>query len=539
MIPSGGVRLRRKITFAFFGVSTLVSVLLALVLYRFIESALESDLRARLRDLAYVGSHGIDRDAYGRLVDQLTTVDAAPAGPARTAAVDAIERSADFQRISEQLNVIRRAEPRLIRYVYLLVPSPDRAAPRFVVDSDVLALRAAGPRAAEAEISHFGQPYDISAIPVLARALAQCSPQVETEFVRDEAYRVSSVSAYYPLPDVDDTGRRDPRGRCVGVLGVDITDAAMREALAHAGGLALKISLGVIALALLVSIAMSTVLTRSILALSTTVKRFADKDFTARTPVLTRDEIGQLGTSFNQMADTIQLHHENLEDLVHQRTKELSAEKQTSERLLLNVLPGPIADRLKTGESLIVDRFDAVSVLFADIVGFTALSARTTPEALVTMLNELFSAFDRLAATHGLEKIKTIGDAYMVVGGIPQPRADHAAAITRMGLDMQDAIAAYATRTGSDLTIRIGIHSGSVVAGVIGENKFIYDLWGDTVNTASRMESAGVAGRVHVSEATAADLRDHFELEARGPIEIKGKGLMSTFLVTVRPAPTA
>ena len=155
------------------------------------------------------------------------------------------------------------------------------------------------------------------------------------------------------------------------------------------------------------------------------------------------------------------------------------------------------------------------------------------------MLNELFSAFDRLAATHGLEKIKTIGDAYMVVGGIPQPRADHAAAITRMGLDMQDAIASYATRTGSDLTIRIGIHSGSIVAGVIGENKFIYDLWGDTVNTASRMESAGVAGRVHVSEATAADLRDHFELEARGPVEIKGKGLMSTFLVGVRPAPTA
>jgi adenylate cyclase len=236
------------------------------------------------------------------------------------------------------------------------------------------------------------------------------------------------------------------------------------------------------------------------------------------------------------MAETIQIHSDHLEDLVAKRTKELTAEKATSERLLLNVLPAPIADRLMHGENLIVDRFESVSVLFADIVGFTKLSSTTSPEVLVTMLNELFSTFDRLAAKHGLEKIKTIGDAYMVVAGIPQPIADHAIALSHMALDMNAAIDAYAKRTSSELTIRIGIHSGSVVAGVIGEKKFIYDLWGDTVNTASRMESTGVPGRIHVSETTYMLIREEFELEQRIPIEVKGKGLMTTYLL-VGPKP--
>jgi class 3 adenylate cyclase len=231
------------------------------------------------------------------------------------------------------------------------------------------------------------------------------------------------------------------------------------------------------------------------------------------------------------MAATIQEHSENLEHLVEIRTNQLADEKQKSERLLLNVLPGPIAERLKTADGVIVDKFDAVSVLFADIVGFTALSARTTPEALVGMLDELFSAFDRLAEKHGLEKIKTIGDCYMVVSGIPEPRPDHAASIARMAIDMLEELGAYARRRGTDLTIRVGINTGSVVAGVIGRKKFIYDLWGDTVNTASRMESHGVAGRIHVTQATYELLRDDFDFEPRGTIEIKGKGPMHTYLL--------
>jgi class 3 adenylate cyclase len=438
--------------------------------------------------------------------------------------------------IYHQLRQIRAAEPALIHYAYLLAPSDDPRAPRFVVDADVLELEARSARGDKVteDISHFSKPYDVKDVPVLARALAECTPQLEPDFVRDPTFGVSSISAYTPLTDEHGTALRDTRGRCLGVLGVDLTDQRMRAVLDSAGHLALEISIAAIALALIASIAMGTLLTRSILSLSTTVQRFADKDFTARTRVRSKDEIGQLGDSFNAMADIIQVHSDQLEDLVRQRTRELTEEKQTSERLLLNVLPGPIADRLKTGENLIVDRFDAVSVLFADIVGFTAMSARTSPEALVTMLNALFSSFDQLAEHHGLEKIKTIGDAYMVVAGIPQAVADHANAITAMAIDMIACVEDYAARHEPELTIRVGIHTGSVVAGVIGTKKFIYDLWGDTVNTASRMESHGVPGRIHVSEATHDLLAGRFEFEKRAPIDVKGKGAMQTYLVIGR-----
>jgi class 3 adenylate cyclase len=527
------LRLRRKITVAFFLVSALVSVVLAVFLYRFVERQLAVELRDKLRDIAHLGAHSVDPAAYQRLAGKLGELDGS--------AVSELEHSPDWIAIYEQLRQIRAAEPALIRYVYLLAPTGDPKAPKFVVDADVLELDARiarGERVTE-DISHYNKPYDVKDIPLLERALTTCTSQLEPDFVRDEAFGVSSVSAYVPLAGATGTPLRDAGGRCLGVLGVDITDKKMRAALASAGSLALRISIAVVGLALIVSIVMGTVLTRSILALSTTVKRFADKDFSARTQVFTKDEIGQLGQSFNAMADTIQLHSEHLEELVRQRTQELTEEKQTSERLLLNVLPGPIADRLKTGENLIVDRFDAVSVLFADIVGFTTLSARTSPEALVTMLNDLFSTFDKLAERHGLEKIKTIGDAYMVVAGIPQPVADHAAAIAHMAIDMIASIDAYAARTATPLTIRVGIHTGSVVAGVIGTKKFIYDLWGDTVNTASRMESHGLPGRIHVSEATYLLLADRFDFEQRAPIDVKGKGPMQTYLLIDRKSDPA
>ncbi len=521
------MRLRRKITIAFFGVSSLVSVVLALFLYRFVESKLGDELAHRLRDITHVGSHAIDAAAVRELHARL--------GPdVDDATVHDIEHGATYTTLYEQLRMIRRAEPGLIRYAYILAPTKDPTKPRFIADADVLDLLAkvaAGTVRADTEISHFNQEYDVSDVPLLQKALVDCAPQLEPDFVYDEVFAVNSISAYHPLAGADGTPLRGPDGACLAVLGVDIADTDMRTALDEAGSLAVKISIAVIVLALIVSIAMGTVLTRSVLALSETVKRFADKDFTARTNIQAKDEIGALGTSFNQMADTIQEHSENLEDKVRQRTSELADEKATSERLLLNVLPAAIAERLKTGESQIVDRFDAVTVLFADIVGFTSLSSRTSPEKLVTMLNELFSTFDKLAEKHGLEKIKTIGDAYMVVAGIPHPIADHATAMALMGLDMLAAITAYAKKHETNLTIRVGIHTGSVVAGVIGQKKFIYDLWGDTVNTASRMESSGVPGRIHVSEVTATLLRDHFELEERGPIEVKGKGTMTTYLL--------
>lgn len=208
--------------------------------------------------------------------------------------------------------------------------------------------------------------------------------------------------------------------------------------------------------------------------------------------------------------------------------------QEQSDRLLLNILPEAIADRLKQDEHTIADSFEEVTVLFADLVGFTQLSSNISPHDLVKQLNKIFSAFDRLAQRLNLEKIKTIGDAYMVVGGLPTPRADHAEAIAQMALDMQEEIAQFTRDNGEPLHIRIGISSGPVVAGVIGLNKFIYDLWGDTVNTASRMESQGIPGCIQVTSATYERLHHKFSFEKRGIIEVKGKGAMTTYFLKGR-----
>jgi PAS domain S-box-containing protein len=209
----------------------------------------------------------------------------------------------------------------------------------------------------------------------------------------------------------------------------------------------------------------------------------------------------------------------------------LREEQEKSENLLLNILPVAIAERLKQNETTIAEYFPEVTVLFADIVGFTALSSVMNPIDLVELLNKIFSGFDLLCEQHGLEKIKTIGDAYMAVGGLPYPRADHAEAIAQMALDMQTEIARFNGLNKKYFSIRIGIHSGPVVAGVIGIKKFIYDLWGDTVNIASRMESHGLPWRIQVSETTYNLLKHKYLLEARGTIEVKGKGGMKTYLL--------
>jgi class 3 adenylate cyclase len=214
--------------------------------------------------------------------------------------------------------------------------------------------------------------------------------------------------------------------------------------------------------------------------------------------------------------------------------REVERERARSEALLLNVLPASIAERLKAGPELIADRHDEVTILFADIVGFTDLAARLPASQVVEMLNGLFTGFDELATQHGLEMIKTIGDAYMVVGGVPAARTDHADAVADMALAMRDVVAACARDTGHDLRVRIGIHSGPVVAGVIGKRKFAYDLWGDAVNVASRMESHGIAGEIQVTEAVHARLAHAFVLRERGTISVKGKGEVPTFLLDRR-----
>lgn len=211
----------------------------------------------------------------------------------------------------------------------------------------------------------------------------------------------------------------------------------------------------------------------------------------------------------------------------------LEYEREKSEHLLLNVLPEKIAHRLKEREEIIADRFDSASVLFFDIVGFTTMSASLPANEVVSILNDLFCRFDTLADSHGLEKIKTIGDAYMAVSGIPDPVPDHAHAAAEMAIDMLDILDDYSQSAGRPVQARIGICSGPVVAGVIGRRKFIYDLWGDTVNTASRMESHGIPNRIQVTPSTYELLREDFTFESRGTIEIKGKGSMQTYFLDV------
>ncbi len=228
------------------------------------------------------------------------------------------------------------------------------------------------------------------------------------------------------------------------------------------------------------------------------------------------------------------LEKKRLRDQEQAYSQELAEEKEKSERLLLNILPQAIAERLKQGETTIADSFSDVTVMFADLVGFTKLSTHLLPAELVELLNQIFSEFDELADRYGLEKIKTIGDAYMVVGGLPTPSENHAEAIASMAIDIQAAIAKIRTKGDQPLSIRIGINTGPVEAGVIGTKKFTYDLWGDTVNIASRMESLGVPGGIQVTVATYERLRDKYIFEDRGLLQVKGKGDMMTYLLLGR-----
>jgi class 3 adenylate cyclase len=225
------------------------------------------------------------------------------------------------------------------------------------------------------------------------------------------------------------------------------------------------------------------------------------------------------------------LYHREL--VVSDQADALAREKAQSERLLLNVLPAAVSDRLKAGERTIADEYPAVSILFADIVGFTTLATRLTPGEVIGLLGGLYTRFDDLAAERGLEKIKTVGDSYMAAGGLPEPMDDHAARVVDLGLAMI-AAAAQPPDGAPEVHLRIGVHSGTAVGGVIGTRKFAFDVWGDTVNVASRLESQGQADRVHISEVTWELVRDHFDCEQRGAVELRGRGPMTTYLVLDR-----
>ena len=278
------------------------------------------------------------------------------------------------------------------------------------------------------------------------------------------------------------------------------------------------------AIAFLVVIVTGAWLSRSLLGplreLTAGVRRFAAGDLEAHVPVRTRDEIGQLCLAFNGMIDDI-----------NQKNVVIETKNRENEELLLNVLPAPIANRLRGGEKGIADGFAEVTVAFADLVGFTALSSEMPPAEVVTLLNGLFTRFDVAASELGIEKIKTVGDAYMAVCGLPVPVPNHAERMVRMAIRMVHITREHAMEHGVSMKLRVGINSGPVVAGVIGKSKYIYDLWGDTVNMASRMESGGIPDSVQVTRPVYEKLKDLFVFEARGEIEVKGKGNVEAWLL--------
>jgi class 3 adenylate cyclase len=288
-------------------------------------------------------------------------------------------------------------------------------------------------------------------------------------------------------------------------------------------------------LTLLASLAVITVLAflfakmflRPVNALAAGALRIIGGDTHVTVAAQGKDELGVLGRTFNHMAASIR-----------EKTEAIEQKNRENEELLLNILPGPIAVRLKGGEARIADNFADVTVLFADIVNFTVLSSRVPADELVGLLNGLFTRFDNIAQKLGIEKIKTIGDAYMAVSGLPQLRSDHAKVMVEMGLAMLQATHEYGRDRQENLQLRIGINSGPVIAGVIGARRFIYDLWGDTVNVASRMESNGVIGTIQITGAVYEQLRDQYPFEPRGLIEVKGKGTLETWLLRAQePGP--
>ena len=228
------------------------------------------------------------------------------------------------------------------------------------------------------------------------------------------------------------------------------------------------------------------------------------------------------------------LERKHLRDREQAFLSQLQAEKGKTEALLVNILPETIIKRIRQGEIEIADRFTEATILFSDLVGFTGLANRCSPARIVEILNSLFSVFDALAKRLNLEKIKTIGDAYMVAGGLPEQNPNHAIAVADMAIGMIEAVRETGKRFGEKLEIRIGIHSGEVVAGIIGQHRSIYDVWGDTVNTASRLESSGLPDRIQISEATYQMVRSTFACDRRGPVEVKGKGMMLTYFLGQR-----
>ncbi|HLI25815.1 MAG TPA: adenylate/guanylate cyclase domain-containing protein [Chloroflexota bacterium] len=335
--------------------------------------------------------------------------------------------------------------------------------------------------------------------------------------VGPDYHGAASLASFAPLalPDL--------HWALIAEIDADEALAPIRALLWRIAALALVIA-GALALA---ALWLARAFVQPIQALTCGAERVAAGQLDTRVRVTTGDELATLAEAFNHMVRAIR----EQQAIIEEKNRE-------NEQLLLNILPAPVAERLKKGEDPIADAFPEVTVLFADVVGFTPMAARTPPQTLVALLDELFSAFDEAAQQLGVEKIKTIGDAYMAVGGVVGGNgSDHTRRMVELGLELLRIVARFGAEQGLDLSLRVGINSGPVVAGVIGRSKFIYDLWGDTVNIASRMESQGVPGAIQVTRPVYEALKGEYPFRARGLVEVKGKGPLETWLLDLAPQP--
>lgn len=474
--------LRYKITIAFFAIGFVFSFVLGVVAYRILEEKLFSELRRNVGNITRMGAELLDKDAVLRLVSEEKS--GLPADR-----VDAIEKSADYKTISGQLNFMRDTEKALIRYVYLVAPTDDPGRARYLVDADVLALKAQG--AADSEISHFGADMDTTPFPVLQRALREKASAVEEEYVYDKAFKVNTVSGYAPV--LSDDGKT-----LLALLGLDMADSEVRAALAEVTRQALLAASLSLLVSLLTAIAMGTWFTRGIIRLDQLVRSFAEKDFAVRSQLHSNDEVGRLGFSFNHMAETIQEYSGRLEALV-------GAYGRFVPHDLLRLLEKKSILDVHLGDQIQRD----MAVLFSDMRDFTTISESMSPKENFDYINSYLRQVGPEIRAHNGVIDKYIGDAVMAL--FPENVEDAIEA----ALEMQRKVRAYnGNRAGSsspDVRIGVGIHAGKVMLGTIGEDQRMDGtVISDTVNLASRLE--GLTKRygcnIMTSDTVIAKLKD-------------------------------
>lgn len=494
--------IRLKAIIAFFVVTAAIAFGATGFSYWLLQDSLTQEIRGRLRNIAHIGAASLDLAALERLAAQL---EVEPADPR----VAQVEASADYLRVDRQLQAIRAAEPTLIQYAYVLAPTANPAQARFIVDADVLqavADLAAGRKSTE-EISHFGLRYDISDKAFIRQAFASGTLVVEDTFVADPQYHTRSLSAYAPLRAAD--------GRLLGILGVDLKDENMRAALRQSTLSSAAIVLVALLVALGVSVLFGDQLTRGIRALDSVVREFALKRFEVRAPVLSRDEIGHLGASFNTMAQTIDDHSRHLQAL-------LAAYGRFVPHSFLGFLKKDSVIDLRLGDHVQQE----MTVLFSDIRSFTTLSESMTPRENFDFINAFLRRVGPAVRDHGGVIDKYIGDAVMALFPASPADAMHAA------IEMQRRVAAYnesrIARGWQPIFIGVGLHTGSLILGTVGEDERMNStVISDAVNLASRLEGVtkNYGARIVVSEAVLERLPDRAAFHHRflDRIQVKGK----------------